>query len=198
VLEENYGLPCFLFGHSTGGAIVLKVCWHNRPLELIWLVSWLLHAWPRAWDLPEGCLVGNVEEKLVVWRGWPGSLISLDQTTNFQFLGLAWHLVIANPTPLDKSSNPTLSFSHIQTPAAALFIAPPSPCAYDQCGETSLPDGRWLLCPPPQLIVALSAMGSCSPASDKPTSPQSMQASISSSIYFSSPWSYLLDYLLAV
>ncbi|GJN34076.1 hypothetical protein PR202_gb22713 [Eleusine coracana subsp. coracana] len=24
VLEENYGLPCFLFGHSTGGAIVLK------------------------------------------------------------------------------------------------------------------------------------------------------------------------------
>jgi alpha-beta hydrolase superfamily lysophospholipase len=25
VLEENYGLPCFLFGHSTGGAIVLKV-----------------------------------------------------------------------------------------------------------------------------------------------------------------------------
>jgi hypothetical protein len=25
VLEENHGLPCFLFGHSTGGAIVLKV-----------------------------------------------------------------------------------------------------------------------------------------------------------------------------
>ena len=25
VLEENRGLPCFLFGHSTGGAIVLKV-----------------------------------------------------------------------------------------------------------------------------------------------------------------------------
>ncbi|CAN6166860.1 unnamed protein product [Urochloa humidicola] len=24
VLEENLGLPCFLFGHSTGGAIVLK------------------------------------------------------------------------------------------------------------------------------------------------------------------------------
>ncbi|KAL6655630.1 hypothetical protein ACP70R_006456 [Stipagrostis hirtigluma subsp. patula] len=24
VLEENHGLPCFLFGHSTGGAIVLK------------------------------------------------------------------------------------------------------------------------------------------------------------------------------
>ncbi|GJM98884.1 hypothetical protein PR202_ga15932 [Eleusine coracana subsp. coracana] len=24
VLEGNYGLPCFLFGHSTGGAIVLK------------------------------------------------------------------------------------------------------------------------------------------------------------------------------
>ncbi|KAG8056657.1 hypothetical protein GUJ93_ZPchr0002g23534 [Zizania palustris] len=24
VLKENYGLPCFLFGHSTGGAIVLK------------------------------------------------------------------------------------------------------------------------------------------------------------------------------
>jgi acylglycerol lipase len=24
VLQENHGLPCFLFGHSTGGAIVLK------------------------------------------------------------------------------------------------------------------------------------------------------------------------------
>ena len=25
VLADNPGLPCFLFGHSTGGAIVLKV-----------------------------------------------------------------------------------------------------------------------------------------------------------------------------
>jgi hypothetical protein len=98
----------------------------------------------------------------VAWPGWPDSLISLDQATYFEFLGAAPHPGIANPIALDKSSNPMLSFSHIQTLAAAFFIAQPSPCAYGRCRETSLPDGSWLLCPPPRLIVALSTMDSCS------------------------------------
>jgi alpha-beta hydrolase superfamily lysophospholipase len=25
IMEENPGVPCFLLGHSTGGAVVLKV-----------------------------------------------------------------------------------------------------------------------------------------------------------------------------
>jgi hypothetical protein len=26
IMMENPGVPCFLLGHSTGGAVVLKVC----------------------------------------------------------------------------------------------------------------------------------------------------------------------------
>lgn len=29
VMPENPGIPCFLLGHSTGGAVVLKVCLVN-------------------------------------------------------------------------------------------------------------------------------------------------------------------------
>lgn len=30
IKSENPGIPCFLFGHSTGGAVALKVSWFNR------------------------------------------------------------------------------------------------------------------------------------------------------------------------
>jgi pimeloyl-ACP methyl ester carboxylesterase len=40
VLEENYGLPCFLFGHSTGGAIVLKL--HFLFVRVNQRQSWIL------------------------------------------------------------------------------------------------------------------------------------------------------------
>lgn len=33
VLAENPGLPCFFFGHSTGGGIILKVT-SLAPYEL--------------------------------------------------------------------------------------------------------------------------------------------------------------------
>lgn len=35
VLSENPGLPCFCFGHSTGAAIVLKVCWYAMIVSCI-------------------------------------------------------------------------------------------------------------------------------------------------------------------
>ncbi|PUZ70615.1 hypothetical protein GQ55_2G246600 [Panicum hallii var. hallii] len=49
VLEENHGLPCFLFGHSTGGAIVLKAALDPRVklhVEGVVLTSPAIHVQP--------------------------------------------------------------------------------------------------------------------------------------------------------
>lgn len=49
VLEENHGLPCFLFGHSTGGAIVLKAAldpFVELHVEGVVLTSPAIHVQP--------------------------------------------------------------------------------------------------------------------------------------------------------
>ncbi|KAF8688335.1 hypothetical protein HU200_042296 [Digitaria exilis] len=49
VLEENHGLPCFLFGHSTGGAIVLKAALDpcvKHHVEGVVLTSPAIHVQP--------------------------------------------------------------------------------------------------------------------------------------------------------
>ncbi|CAN6204387.1 unnamed protein product [Urochloa humidicola] len=49
VLEENLGLPCFFFGHSTGGAIVLKAALDpsvKRHVEGVVLTSPAIHVQP--------------------------------------------------------------------------------------------------------------------------------------------------------
>ncbi|CAL5064519.1 unnamed protein product [Urochloa decumbens] len=49
VLEENLGLPCFLFGHSTGGAIVLKAALDpsvKLQVEGVVLTSPAIHVQP--------------------------------------------------------------------------------------------------------------------------------------------------------
>lgn len=37
IKSENPGIPCFLFGHSTGGAVVLKVgSWNFASTTEVW------------------------------------------------------------------------------------------------------------------------------------------------------------------
>jgi len=45
VLAENPGLPCFCFGHSTGGGIILKVTSARQPCHMNCII--VVFTYPR-------------------------------------------------------------------------------------------------------------------------------------------------------